>query len=211
MLDFFMRLKLLFVSFGFLAGFVITPMLRADQVVMQNGDRYSGKVLSVSPDTIELESEVFGKIKVPRDKVASVTFGTNAVASSAATNLPTAGALAALLTNTNADFAVALHNPGSNTDVVQQVREQMLAGNPEATGKYDEMVNGLLGGSLNIDDLRRKAKSSEDQILELKRDLGPDAGSLLDGYLDVLDQFLKESATQPTNAAPSPQPKSPGH
>ena len=214
-----MRLKLLFVSFGVLASFVITPMLRADQVEMQNGDHYIGKVLSMSTDTIELESEVLGKINLPRAKVARLTFGTSAVASkeaandgrvSASTNLPTADARATV-TNTNAEFAVALHNLGSNTNVIQQIREQMLAGNPEATGKYDEMVNGLLGGTLDMDDLRRQAQSSEDQILELKRDLGSDAGDSLDGYLAVLDQFVRESATEPTNAAPIPQAKSPDH
>jgi hypothetical protein len=211
MLAFVMRFALLFISCGFLASLVITPMLRADEVEMQNGDHYSGKVLSVSTNTIELESDVLGKIHVPRDKVARLTFGDSAVASngatsgvrvSASTNSPTADALTAL---TNAS---AIHKNGSNTVSIQEIREQMLAGSPEAAGKYDEMVNGLLDGSLGIDDIRRKAKSSEDEILELKRDLGPEAGDALDGYLQVLDQFLKESANEPTNAAPAPEPKS---
>ena len=84
----------------------------------------------------------------------------------------------------------------------------MLAGSPEAAGKYDEMVNGLMSGELNLNDLRREAKSSADQLRELKRDLGPEAGDSIDAYLVVLDNFLKETAAEPTNATPAPRPKS---
>ena len=73
-----MKTKLLFVGLGIL--FIVTPGLRADLLEMQNGDRYSGKVLSVSADIVVLDSEVLGKINVPRKKVASLAFGTNAAA-----------------------------------------------------------------------------------------------------------------------------------
>jgi len=82
-----MRTKLLFVSSGFFFIFVAAPLLHADQVEMQNGDRYFGKVLSVSADTVVLESEVLGKINVPRKKIASLAIGTNAAAPKAATNV----------------------------------------------------------------------------------------------------------------------------
>jgi hypothetical protein len=180
---------------------------------MQNGDRYFGKVLSVSADTVVLESEMLGKINVPRKNVASLAFGTNAVATvSAPTNLPTAAASAGV-TDTNLDLSAALSNPGADTNIIRQIREQMLAGSPEATAKYDEMVNGLLSGSLNVDDLRREARSDADQIRQLKRDLGPDADDELDGYLDVLDDFLKESDSPaaPTNSAAASPPKAQVH
>jgi hypothetical protein len=180
---------------------------------MQNGDRYFGKVLSVSADTVFLESEVLGKINVPRKNVASLVFGTNAVATvSVPTNLPAAAAPAGAA-DTNLDLSAALRNPGAGTNVIRQIRDQMLAGSPEAAGKYDEMVNGLLSGSLNMDDLRREAQSDADQIRQLKHDLGPDAGDSLDGYLDVLDDFLKESdsAAEPTNSAAASPPKAQVH
>lgn len=203
-----MRTKLLFVSSGIIFLFVTTLRLCADQVEMQNGDRFSGKVLSVSADTVVLESEVLGKINVPRKKVASVVFGTNPVASatttsiprvSGPTNLPTGVALI-VQAKTNVDLSAALRHPGTDTNFIRQIREQMLAGSPEAAGKYDEMVSGLLSGQLNVDDLRREARSSADQLRTLKRDLGPEAGDALDGYLEVLDSFLKETAAGPTNA-----------
>ena len=214
-----MRTKLLFIASGFFFTLIAASWLRADQVEMQNGDRYSGKVLSVSADTVVLDSEVLGKINVPRKKVASLAFGTNAAAPKAAanvtrvsmpTNLSTAAA-SVVLANTNADLSAGLRNLGANTNFIRQIREQMLAGSPEAASKYDEMVNSLMSGKLNLDDLRREAKSSADQLRALKRDLGPEAAGSLDAYLDVLDDFLKETAAGPTSATPAPQPKAQVH
>ena len=216
---FVMRTKLLFVSAGIFFLFVAAPWLRADQVEMQNGDRYSGRVVSVSADTVTLDSEVLGKINVPRKKVASLVFGTNAAAPKAAakaapvsvpTNLPTAASPAALA-GTNADLSAAFRSLGANTNFIGQIRGQMLAGNTEAASNYDAMVSGLMSGTLNLDDLRRQAKSSADQLRALKRDAGPDAGGSLDAYLDALDNFLKETAAEPTNPAPAPQPETQIH
>jgi len=214
-----MSVKLLLVSSEIFFMLVAAPWLRADQVDMQNGDRYFGKVLSVSADTVVLESEVLGKINVPRKKVASLAFGPNAAAPKAATNvapasmptnLPTAASLAALA-GTNTDLSAALRNLGANTNFIRQIREQMLAGSPEAASKYDELVNGLMSGKLNLNDLRREAKSSADQLRALKHDLGPEAGDSLDAYLEVLDNFLKETAAEPASATPAPQPKTQVH
>ena len=179
--------------------FIAAGRLPADEVDMQNGDRYFGKVLSVSADTVVLQSQMLGKINVPRKNVATLTFGTNtakAVASNVPVSVPTnfpAVAAAIRLANTNVNFSTASHPATGDTNVIQQIRQQMLAGSPEATAKYDEMVSGLLNGSLDMNDLRREAKADADQLRALKRDLGPDAGDSLDGYLQVLDAFLKDS------------------
>lgn len=209
----------MFVSSGIFFIFVAALWLRADQVEMQNGDRYFGRVLSVSADTVTLESEVLGKINVPRKKVASMAFGANAAAPKTAANAapisvptkPPTAASPAVLAGTNADLSAALRNLGANTNFIGQIRGQMLAGNAEAASNYDEMVNSLMSGKLNLDDLRREAKSSADQLRALKRDLGPDAGGSLDAYLDVLDNFLKETATERTNATPAPQSETQVH
>jgi hypothetical protein len=191
--------------------FIAAPRLRADLVEMQNGDRYAGKVMAVSADTVVLESEMLGKINVPRKKVASLAFGTNTAALNAApnvasvsapTNLP-AAAPAAGLADTNVKLSVVIRCLGANTNFVAQIRQQMLAGSPEAAGKYDEMVNALMTGQLNLNDLRSQAKAYADQLRELKRDLGPEAGDSVDTYLGVLDNFLKET-TDEAKAAPPP-------
>jgi len=67
-----------------------------------------------------------------------------------------------------------------------------------------------MSGKLNLNDLRREAKTSADQLRALKRDLGPDAGESLDIYLNVLDGFLKETAaSQRTQRHSSAQDASP--
>jgi hypothetical protein len=191
--------------------FAMAPVLRADVLEMQNGDRYSGKVLAVSADTVVLNSEVLGKINVPRSKVATLTFSTNAAAPKAAVNLPqpVSTNLSIVVTgptgtNTNADLAAAFRQLGGDTNFVGQIRNQMFAGSPQAAAKYDEMVNGLLNGQINLNDLRQQAQASADQLRQLKREM-PEAAESFDAYLQVLDSFVSETANQPPGAAPKPQ------
>jgi len=201
-----MRTKLLSGSFGFIFIYATTLWLRADQLEMQNGDRLSGKVLSVSAEAVVLQSETLGKITVPRKKVTSLAFGTNTFSSivgnipslSRPTNLPAATA-ASVPVKTNLDLSAAVNSPGMDTNFIQQIREQMLGSSPAAASKYDEMVGGLLNGSLNLNDLRREAKAAADQIRELKHELGPEAGDALDDYLKQLNSFLKETPAGSTN------------
>ena len=107
-----MRTNLFFFS-GLAVGLFVASQVRGDQLEMQNGDRYFGKVLSVSADNVVLESEVLGKVNVPRKKVLSLTFGASAAAPAASSiaaplslpaNIPTAMSTASLL-RTNADLS----------------------------------------------------------------------------------------------------------
>jgi hypothetical protein len=204
-----MSLKLLFTRSGMILGLIVALGLRADVLEMQNGDRYSGKVISVSPDTVVLTNEVLGKITVPRSKVANLSFGTNtvvpkvavALAPPVSTNLPAIAAPSAGA-NTNMDLSAAFRQLGASTNFVGQVRQQMLAGSPEATRKYDEMVSGLLSGQLSVGDIRQQAQAAAAQLREMKRELGPEADESLDGYLQVLDSFIKETANEPAPATP---------
>jgi len=200
-----MKIQCLSLLSGVVCFFAGTCWLQADQLEMQNGDRYFGKVLAVSSDTVTMDSEILGKIKVPRKLVASLLFGTNSavpVAADIGTRVPAPANSPAMATtvppanvaNTNVNLAAAFQKLGVNhTNFVGQIRDQMLAGSPEAGAKYDEMVNGLMSGSMNLNDLRSQAKASADQLRELKRELGPDADESLDAYLEVLDNFIKET------------------
>src|SRR5690349_7913933 len=107
-----MSLKLmLFTWSGMILILMVTPGLRADVLELQNGDRFSGKVISVSPDTVVLTNDVLGKIPVPRNKVVSLSFGTNAVVpmltgaptQPVSTNVPTLTA-PPVVVNTNRDL-----------------------------------------------------------------------------------------------------------
>ncbi len=213
-----MKTELLSAASGMVFLFMAATSLRADQVEMQNGDRYHGKVLTVTADTVVLDSAVLGKINVPRKNVANLAFGANPTLPKAATNLARISGSTNLPVpvapqnpaNTNTDLSAAFRNLGANTNFVRDIREQMLRDSPAAASKYDEMVNGLMSGKLDLNDLRREAKSSADQLRALKRELGPEADDSLDTYLEVLDGFLKESAAEPASAVPVPRPKPPG-
>ena len=176
-----------------LAGIFSLP---ADQVDMQNGDRYFGQVLVVTTDTVTIKSEMLGKITVPRKLIASLMIGTNStstvpLAVNVVNRTPPPAKLPIVTTtlpasqaNADTNLAAAFKNLGVNgTNFIGQIRDQMLAGSPEATGKYDEMVRGLMNGSLNVNDIRRQAKASADQLRQLKQQLGPDADESLDAYL----------------------------
>ncbi len=187
-------------------------LLFADQVEMQNGDRYFGKVLSLNADTLFLQSPVLGTVRLPRSKVAIVTFGittaTNQPALPSSTNnLLYAPAVSP--TNASTDFSAALSQLRANTNIIQQVQSQFLVGaGPEANNKFNELLSGLLNGTLDMNGLRTEAKSAADQLRAAKKDLGPDAGWMLDTYLTVLDNFLKETGTtEPSTNPPRPKPQ----
>jgi len=189
--------------------------LCADQIEMQNGDRYLGKVLSLTTDQLVIQSDVLGKLTLPRDKVALIALGamakTNGSQAAAATSAQVSTPPGAP-TNPNPDLSAALRSLGSNTNMAQQVREQLLAGaGPDANKKFDELLSGLASGKLNLDGIRSEAKSAASQLRALKKELGPDASGPLDAYLEILDNFLKEAAP-PAGSVPSatvtqPSPK----
>jgi len=189
-----------------LAGFAFLSMIRcasADQVNMQNGERYIGKVVTLTNETIVVQSDVLGILKVPRNKIATITFGTNALAPNihtptAATGSPQQPAAA----NSSADLTTAINQLRANPNAMQQVQQQMLAGaDPKATEMFNQMMGGLMNGSLNVDDIRRQAKSAADQLRAAKKELGDDAGFAVDGYLAVLDNFLRETTSTSTGGA----------
>src|SRR5205814_144005 len=108
-----MRTAFLTTCFVAASVMLAEPGLRADQVEMQNGDRYNGRVLSMSADTVLFQSEVLGKIKLPRKNIANLAVSANAGASAISTNvsgitslpLPPIAAPSASLANTNLDLS----------------------------------------------------------------------------------------------------------
>ena len=185
---------------------------------MQNGDRYFGRVLSLGADTLTLQSEVLGVLHLPRSKMFSITFGvtgpTNAAAVAArpgrGTNSASTNSLARLRiqaeTNSNAELARALRQLPASSNLVQQVQRQFLTdADPRAREKFSELLGGLMTGKLTIGDIRAEAQSAADQLRSLKHSLGDDAGFAVDGYLSILDNFLRDtaSASGSTNKTPA--------
>ena len=170
----------------------------ADQVQMQNGDLYSGKVVSLNGDTLVLQSEVAGTLRLPRAKIALLTLGTNSTPvarGSALTNRPPAVPAAVTTNVPPSEMAAALRQLGAHTNLIQRVQAQFLAdAGPEANAKFNELMGGLMSGKLSLEDLRAQAQSAATQMHEARKELGDDAGVMIDGYLAILDHFLKETA-----------------
>ena len=169
---------------------------RADVVDLQNGDRYNGKVVSVTTNSLILQSEVLGTITVPRDKIALISMGIYA------TNLPrrvaavpgTARTSSPAKTNGPVALPSSSLESGSQAAMIQQVRSQLLGdAGPEANKKFDQLMTGLLSGKLSVADIRVEAKRTADQARAMQKELGPEAGASIDGYLAILDHFLSES------------------
>jgi hypothetical protein len=196
--------------------FAAAGRLRADQVEMQNGDRYVGHVLSLNTNTIVLQSDVLGTLRLPRAKVAGITLGPRSPTNSAPPPSLTNGqvrAPSAAPANAAPAVSPALRQLGASTNLIQQVQKQFLSGaGPEANDKFNDLLGGLMSGKLSVDDIRAEAKSAADQLRTLKREGGEEAGLAADAYLAILDHFLKETAPagSPTNApalSPDSKPK----
>src|SRR2546423_10793476 len=100
--------------------FVAIAWLGADQIEMQNGDHYLGKVISFSTNAVVLQSDVLGTVTLPRNKVALLTLG-----SSASTNPPalpaTVNAQPPLVARAiTPKLPAGAKEPASNKNLIQQ-------------------------------------------------------------------------------------------
>lgn len=192
-----------------LACLALGLRLQADQVVMQNGDTLNGTVLSVSTNVLVLQNENLGKVTLSRTRVANIVFGSG---TAKAANLP-APVTAAARTDSTPDLTSALHGLRDQTNLIQQVQSQVLgSAGPGAIGKFNDLLDGLSTGKIDMNDLRAQAQAAAEQLQSLKKDLGPGDSAEADSYLAILNNFLQEtapanvtvnSASPPTNAPPS--------
>jgi len=184
-------------------GLLAVVSLRADLVVMQNGDSYKGKVLSLNANNLVLQSDVLGTISVPRARIANVSFGTNVVAKPPTTSM-SAGS------NVAAEVSPALRQLAAHTNLIQTVQSQFLAAaGPEANEKFSQMLNDLTTGKMSIADLRTQAKDVADQLRAVQRESGEDGSFTTDLYLSILDHFVQDAAPakSATTNPPAGSPK----
>jgi hypothetical protein len=179
-----------------LACLALGLRLQADQVVMQNGDTLNGTVLSVSTNVLVLQNENLGKVTLPRSKVANIVFGSG-MAKTAGLPVPVP---AASRTGSAPDLTSALRGLRDQTNLIQQVQSQVLgSAGPGAIGKFNDLLDGLSTGKIDMNDLRAQAQATAEQLQSLKKDLGPGDSAEADSYLAILNDFLQETA--PTNIA----------
>ena len=185
--------------------FLAVSFLRADQIQMHNGDQYAGRVVTVTTNAVIFQSEVLGTISVPREKVALISLGT--ATTNQVARLPIAPAKPAVASvpatpAPKTDLAASLRQLKSDPTALKQVEDQYLANaTPEARAKFNEMLSGLMSGSLTVTDIRSEAQSDADKLRKAKTELGEEAGDALDAYLAILDNFVRDTAA-PKAATP---------
>ena len=172
--------------------FASAHLALADLVECTNGDRYTGKVLLVNETDVRLQNDIHGVLTIPRSKVTFIQFHATATPPSAAQlSLP----------KTAPEEQALKFDPAA----IQQVQRELLGtANPEANQLFQEMVQGLASGSLNVGDIRSKARSTLDELRELQKELGDDdTAGLLNSYASILENFLKHSGTNAPGVKPT--------
>jgi hypothetical protein len=180
------------------AGFILAGLLlfiafvQADVIECDNGDRYHGKVISMDDKKVVLKNDITGTLNIPRARIVSLAFREHATTPAAAK------AVGAPVT-APASPAKQLES----TSAIQQVQNDYLSGaSPEANRMYNEMVQSLMSGQMNMADLRSKAQTTLQELKSLQKELGDDeTAQLLNSYGAILESFLKQAPAQ-TNAVP---------
>jgi hypothetical protein len=203
------------VGFLSISGLVAGINAAADQVELSNGDRYIGRVVALNSNTLTLQSDVLGTLRLPRAAIQTITLDSRSGAATTNATIPSPSllrsnslnkGLAGTSTNSAGDFSAALRQLGSQSNTLRQVQEQLLTGaGPEAQAKFNELLGGLLSGKVDLDGLRAEAKSTLEQARKVRGDIGEEGAGMLDSYLAILDSFLRETepASVGTNKAPS--------
>jgi hypothetical protein len=100
------------------------------------------------------------------------------------------------------DVLKELQGGGLNPQMIGELQAKFpLLNTPEAGQYFNDTVGGLMTGKLNIQDVRKDAITARDGLLDLQKDLGPE-GAALNGYLSILNKFIRE--TEPPPAAKPP-------
>jgi hypothetical protein len=166
----------------------------ADSVQLANGDVLNGRVVGLDEQQLRLESEVHGKLSIPRAKIVSIHFGDRKPAPTA----PAARAPAA--TGANLDDIFKQLRAGATNEVSDVQKLIPLLSNPDAFGFFQEKLRGLRDGSLSVQDIRKDAIRAREMVKDVTKGLGPEADQALAPYLGILERFIRE--TEPAKTTP---------
>jgi hypothetical protein len=209
---------------AWLVVFTAVPV-KADIIELVNGDHYRGTVLALTTTNVEFLSEVQGRVKLPRDKIAKITFREVAAKPGEKPATPVTNA-PLILSGADSGNAVQSSSQSTSTPqstvVIQQMRQQGVdpklvdqvqqqifgKGNPQAAQQFNDMVSGLMSGSISVKDVRAQAQNSIAQIKAAEKDM-PEASEMLDSYLQILQKFVNESSSDTTVTAPPTAPTTP--
>ena len=121
--------------------------IRAETVELVNGDTLHGKVILLDQQHLTLRSELLGELKLPRDRVASITL--------VARKKPTATQVTPHTDATPGDVLKQLRTKGVDRDDLSTLKKQFpLLGTPEVSQYVNDKLSGLMTGRLNLQDIR---------------------------------------------------------
>jgi hypothetical protein len=183
----------------FALGMVVQS--QADEVVMQNGDMLNGEVLSMSTNNLVLQDDNLGTVTLPRAKITTIVFGKVKPAApwapASLNNTIVMHPYNASETNSVSALEAELRGIRDQTNLIQQVQAQILgsSASPEAVNKFNELLDGLSTGKIDMNELRAEAQSAAEQLESFTNEMGPDASGEAESYLSILNNFLQETAT----------------
>ena len=186
---------------------------RAEILQLVNGDQYRGTVIGMNASNVVFQSEIQGRVILPRAKIAQIVFrevpakvATNSAGTNAARPLILSGPPAGSAPAGDA-LTEQMRQQGVDPKIVDQVQQEIFGkGSPAAAAKYNELMGGLMSGRLGVQDIRDEAQRTISQVKALKKDLGDDAGDLLDGYMSILERFVADSADAPNEVVAPAKP-----
>jgi hypothetical protein len=223
------RSILLFASAAILAA-AVPSIARADSVELVNGDLLHGRVVSLDDEELHLMSEIHGAVIIARDKIAAIGFGERNLARPAAEaprvgrTSPVAAPRVIPSRDGNTVTATVPVAPAPGQDVVRQLRAQGLTAqniaelqkaipmlrDSGARQYFDNTVQGLSEGSINVDDVRKEAIRAREEYRKSAKSLGPDGEKALNqalgGYLQILDRFIDETDPKAPQTKPAATP-----
>jgi hypothetical protein len=179
-------------SFAILCtAFVITALpVAADSVQLVNGDLLNGRVVSLDDKQLRLESDTLGPISIPRVKVVTITLGDQKSAAPLAA--PKAGKAPAGLTSEA--VLKQLQSTGVNAKDIGDIQKMFpQLANPDASKYFTDTVQGLIGGTKSIGDIRKEAIRARDELKKATKGLGPDVEAAAAPYLMILEKFIGET------------------
>lgn len=184
-----------------LAAFLLVSsqavVINAELVQLVNGDQLHGRVVSMNESHVQFESEITGRMELPRDKVVAIFFQLTP---------RTVGGVRQDTASVE-ELIQRMQKEGIDPASVRQIQQQLLGGNPEASRVFNEMVQGLMSGELSVKDVRARAQDSIEQIRAHRDELEEEVGPLLDGYLSILEGFVERTAPPENKIAEEPDEK----
>lgn len=210
---------------------VALPKVHAELIQLDSGETIQGEVLKITRTHLQLRHEIFGEIEIPRDRVHSIILGdpkTGKIIKPDGSDAKPETPAEVIDRLANKDFgpqAIERLEKGAKRqpipeDAVEQLRREgvdpqltdrlhlMLPGfgTPEVQSYFNGRVQGLMNGSITLQNIRDDAINARNQLHEIMEDLGPDAAAL-QGYYSILDNFIEKTA--PPDPRPKPQYPSP--